>query len=85
MTYVVIYDLHNSVDEPDEQYYGFFATPTEARRMFSDMIAGNEQLYSNVWLCKVETILDIDALRVERVLRNTTNVDDVSTLLEDWR
>lgn len=52
-TYVVIYDeLDEAGDPKTEEYYGYFASPAEARELWSSFSNGNDKL-GNVKLCQV--------------------------------
>jgi len=53
--YVVIYDT-GPYAQPREEYYGYFNTPEEARRMFFEAFTREERkasLVRNVRLCQI--------------------------------
>lgn len=55
--YVIIYDrvslLDEPFNEPMEEYYGYFADPNEARRIWDDYTSCNQQNFTNVKLCRI--------------------------------
>jgi hypothetical protein len=50
--YVVIYDVgdHEQGEEVSEEYYGYFSSPAEARKMYDDLRGHN---YHSAMICRV--------------------------------
>ena len=52
--YVIIYDrVAPGATEPYEEYYGYFSSPHEARRVWSSYAEGHTSKFSNVKLCHI--------------------------------
>ena len=50
--YVIVYDrAAPGAFEVYEEYYGYFSSPEEARRIWSSYVAGNTHKFDNVRLC----------------------------------